>query len=624
MRDPNAFGTSNPFSRFTPNLTGAWNNLIRDPFDVKGPPYTVDRVTQEAFQQLLESEVYPGYPNGEVKPIKTADDDPSTPLPPNRQSEQTYRRLNMALLKSLLANPQALARHWHRTNYDSYKQALQDRKDALLASSVGIIRPLTDQLNREGLSDLERLFLANDHLYVALIHEAITDRNFNSSDSIRYFIGTRIRELTNTLATNIVNVVREQNSIDLGDTAIQRVADQLVTGGINLRNPSPDVLALIQQNLSVNTLEGALDAYLAKELLDTSFITPALKNEMLRYLSQLNLNLSILSNSPHALDEFFGPAYVHAINVQSGSADPIFNIYNPGSGTAWNYQVDYFENTADQQIIRDNIRAAGALDFIYELGDHMGIFQIVDAIVLKWAKGELRIPQGQASNMLYRYHKRDENRITKAGRMMVYAQVLNKGDGELLSGMSTNNDFSRLWESLLSEVVEYRMRVERLDTYEDQVSRARIYRVLDDLQYNLTYSMVGKPLMDVHELHAQFQECRSILENQEIIDQISGGQFRTMDSVVKSVYREIHGHDVNTRAFTDVAVEGNKIFNFIADFDRSVMDRNTFDRLLIDPAEIYINAADQIYNSRMSYKDDEMDDDYDSDLEMMEEEFDEF
>jgi len=331
-----------------------------------------------------------------------------------------------------------------------------------------------------------------------------------------------------------------------------------------------------------------------------------LAESMLKFLNQLNLQNSVLGamngQSP-LLDEFFGPAYIYAAGELSSEKDPIKNVFSSNGLGKWNFQVDYFEQLEEQGIDTENILAAGALDYIYELGDRLGVFRMTDMLVLMWAQGRLDLSQqSRASDLLYRYYKLREDRMSPEERAMVYKQVLNKGNANLLSRMMPNEDFTMLWQQLMSESVDYIQKSERHQDFNNLVSKSGIFQATRNLQYNLTANMVGKPLRDVHEMYAQLQQCIAILSEPDITARLAGGSHNNMWGVIEKLSREEFGVAPNIAASRTAAVEGNKIFKWIGNFQKNLpvsrnglggIDEETFQRFL-QSAEAYILAQGQL------------------------------
>jgi hypothetical protein len=130
-------------------------------------------------------------------------------------------------------------------------------------------------------------------------------------------------------------------------------------------------------------------------------------------------------------DEYFALAYNNALSVAAGEDDPIDNIFAKGAMGAWDFTVDTFDDFTDQGIVSENILAAGAIDYVYELGVRLGIFRLVDALILNWSSGAIDVTDSPVESKLYRYWKLSEQRFSLDELMMLVKRVLNKGAGQV-------------------------------------------------------------------------------------------------------------------------------------------------------------------------------------------------
>jgi hypothetical protein len=347
-----------------------------------------------------------------------------------------------------------------------------------------------------------------------------------------------------------------------------------------LLHPNKPIIKEIKSHKKLGNLPNLVDSYLSN--IGATNVSQSVKKEMIHYLSDLGVNITDVT----AQDELFGIAYAHAKRVQSGKEDPIDNVFNPGQSATWNFKVDYFDSLADRAVVRDHILGAGALDYVRELGENLGIFRCVDTLVLMWAQGSLSLSSNASSSKLYRYYKLRDNRLSFDERNMIYKQILNKGNGRMLSRMSANVEFTHLWQQLMNNSVNYIQKSEGLNN-NDLVSRSRIYQATLNLQQNLSSHMVGKPLNDVHELYSQLQEAIEILTDEEVTAHFATGSDRNMWKVIENISRNEMGFVPNTTAIKTVAVEGNKMFNWIANFTSSSVSQDAF-TMFLNSAEAYI------------------------------------
>lgn len=342
--------------------------------------------------------------------------------------------------------------------------------------------------------------------------------------------------------------------------------------GLDLTKPEKAIINFHNDFHQNDFLLEGIHQYLDKTKLADSKKEQTAK-AMRGYLKEMGIEqqLSMISNGSAAetpdIDELYGTAYNHAIHSNTETlTSPLSN-----TNTDWDFSVDHFEELEDKDIEPTNIKASGALDYIYELGDQLGIFRITDTLVLLWAQGHLELPRkGEAVSKLYRYYKRRDTRISPAERAMNYKIVLNKGTGQHLSRMVPNEGFTELWQQLMDEVTTYSEHAKNMAT----PSKHSIFRTTHALQHNLSFNMQGKPMIEIHELYAQLQECISILSDPTIIQKYKKGSNKNMWDLIKSISEQEYRLQPNINAYRTLAVEGNKIFQWIAEFGHAASCNN--------------------------------------------------
>jgi hypothetical protein len=354
------------------------------------------------------------------------------------------------------------------------------------------------------------------------------------------------------------------------------------------------VLKLINQVNAQGQLPALLEIYIDSAEIDKTRFTPAIKMAMIDYLMDRGVQIDDIDKlRAGGYDEHFALAYDHAINIASGEDDPLDAARRKDGGRGfaqWDFSVDDFSDVEEQGIIDKNILAAGALDYIFELGERLGVFKLVDALVLGWAAGSIDVVEGPAAARLYRYWKLRDERASEDERGMVYRRVLNKGQTDVLSRMVLNEPFPNLWHQLMGEVAEYIDKTERVDNGYGEtspVSRSRIYQATRELQYNLTEYCTGMAHVQARELYAQLQECFEILKDDDIMAYFGGNRRKSMWTVIERLSKEELGVAPNIAAYRALAVDGNAIFQWIAHFDEASVRQEDFVRFL-QSAESYI------------------------------------
>lgn len=93
--------------------------------------------------------------------------------------------------------------------------------------------------------------------------------------------------------------------------------------------------------------------------------------------------------------------------------------------------------------------------------------------------------------------------------------------------------------------------------------------------------------MQVREIYAQLQECMNILREPEILAYFGGSRRKSVWTVIEELYREEFRVSPNIGAYRSLAVDGNRVFKFIAEFDEASVKQEYFFELL-QAGESYI------------------------------------
>lgn len=356
----------------------------------------------------------------------------------------------------------------------------------------------------------------------------------------------------------------------------------------------PAVLKIIDQLNDQAQLPVFIDVYIEHSGIDKARFTDEVREAMVEYLLRRGAQIDSIEAAERGdYDELFALAYENAVSRKAGRDDPMDAARQPGGGLAgagWDFSVELFEEVEQQGVASDNILAAGAIDYIFELGEHMGVFKLVDALVLNWACGSIDVVEGDVVSRMYRYWKLRDERMSAEERGMVYRRVLNKGDADVLDRMVVNEDFPNLWHNLMAEVADYIDKTERVangTTDSSPVSRSRIYQATKDLQYNLTEYCTGMAHIQARELYAQLQECVDLLRDPEILAYFGGNRRKSLWTAIEMLSKQEFGGSPSIAAIRSLAGDGNTIFRFVADFADGSVRQEDFNRFL-QAAEAYI------------------------------------
>jgi hypothetical protein len=428
---------------------------------------------------------------------------------------------------------------------------------------------------------------------VGVMNEILT----NDDDELRSFY------------EEIVELVAERNSLSITDEVQEDVVDRLVDEGVDLKEGKiePAVLKIIRDILKVGHRMLYVDAFVEKGEIDSTRFTKPIKKSMVRYLMNRGTNfwnqtgdedpdqvVDDIQNN-HTFDEHFFAAYDHALATTSDGLDPLATTHLKGAVASelWDFSVDTFDELEDKGVIADNILAAGAIDYIYELGEKLGIFRIADALVLNWASGAIDVVEGPAATKLYAYWKGADERCSPEERGMLYRRVLNKGNANVLARMVINQHFPNLWHNLMSEVAEYVDKTEKISegaTETSPVSRRGIYQATRELQFNLTDYCTGMAHMKAREVHAQLYDAIDIIKDPDIMAHYGGNRRKSLWTVIEMLSKAEFNAAPNVSTHRTLAVDGNAVFRWIAEFNEGTVTHEQFIEMLA-AAESYILAA---------------------------------
>ncbi|MCU0524088.1 MAG: hypothetical protein MUF72_04615 [Elainella sp. Prado103] len=504
-------------------------------------------------------------------------------------------------------------------HYGDSESAIQERKRSVRGEGrSGSILRISRDLDQRNLDDITRLLLSRQAIYTALFAQAIQEYPITGEiregdeKGLAEFILMYAKDYPRRyLLAKILDKVTTYKGIQITDSKQWETLDDLVLShGINVRSGQvlQSVTHIFETMNRQRDIPYYVDLYIssdgsngraARHAFPRNSFTSMVRKAMIDYLLKLDI---AIKNDPPAYafdrgeyDKYFVIAYNEARRLSAAGNDPLSAVRNPGSEIAWDFSVDMFESPDGRGVIPDNIRAAGALDYIYYVGEMMRVFDIANALVLRWARGALDVPEGKTADALYRFHKLREERSTTEERGMLYKRVLNKGDAKLLSNMVVNESFPMYWHNLMTEVAEYIRKSEGTAT-DGRVSRTPIYQATRDLQHNLTEHMTGMAHRQVHEDYAHLKDALGIIAGEEVVGSL-GGRRKTIWSVIEQVAKEDLGVAVPTASLRTLAVEGNRIFQWLAEFTPGAVSDETFQK--------FLNAAEAWVIARAGLSDDE-------------------
>jgi hypothetical protein len=385
------------------------------------------------------------------------------------------------------------------------------------------------------------------------------------------------------------------------------------------------IISTVDQLNSNKNYEYFVDEYFVQNAeFKGKTIPNSVKNRMVELLKDYDLEITKFKKSEH--NDFFSLAYAQAIKSKQGGTDPIDAVRTGSSVSEWDFSFDDIELDIENNIVKENIKAAGALYNLYLLGDQLKMFALTDAVILKWWNGAIDVAKGDISNKMYRYYKLKSERTSTEEREMLYKRIFNMGDGKEMNGSMVNTDFVMLWNNLLDVVIEYIAKRENKITNEEVISRQPIFRAIREIQYNLSSSMTGIASISTREIYANYLECKYILGHKEVVNQVVRGKVRNINEVIRTLSEELLHERPNVSAYFTTAQTVQILFDFIANFNGVSVGKEAFEDFvqLADDYILNMELVNKRKKSAAPIMDEEEESDEDYDINSVEDEFEDF
>ncbi len=501
------------------------------------------------------------------------------------------------------------------------------------------VKRITARVEGSALDETARFLLARQPIYAHLLQTVLV-RAIDPKDrtKLEKFVAdpagvtSSLQDLLNSdagprhkFAEALANAALLRSGVQLNPNSAtgKRLIAELRhhSAPLGMGRVEPAIEVAWESILKEGSVGSFVELFAQKQEIDPISFTPTVKKSMANYLVNRGLKIDFSSDNDLAkfndggFDEYFALAHEQALSAAAGEDDPIDGARTKGGNVAgWDFTVDTFETIEEQGIVKENILAAGALDYIFELGERLGAFRLADALTLNWAAGSIDVVDGPCAAKLYRYWKLRDQRSDPAERGLVYKRVLNKGDAELLERMVVNDPFPAMWGELMEKVAEYIGKTEEAKAESGDtllVSKNPIYQAIRNLQYNLTEFCTGMAHMQIREMYSQLREALDILGDPEIVDHFAGGRRKNMWTAMARLAKSEYGEAPNISAIRTAAVEGNAVYRYVANFQQGSVDDEAF-RRFVEAAEAWIiakGADDTELQPVMADEDAESDDD---------------
>lgn len=243
-------------------------------------------------------------------------------------------------------------------------------------------------------------------------------------------------------------------------------------------------------------------------------------------------------------------------------ASRIENAYETQSGVTGgaspsNMDIDLpdLEEATDVDIIRENLEAAQAIYFAYQL-EEARMPQVVERIVELFRAGLLPLSYGKTGDYLYNYYKKSGERITESERRDLYMRAFGAPGGDP-SNNQPNREFNELWLRFISAVSTFgrQLNVDRMfrSHVPLAVSQEQVRKAARDLAASLSRNCYGIAYQFSKELKTLIVEFRDLLSDQEIRGAFGA---RDMWQVIDQINANYLGGARNTHRYRTQARAG--------------------------------------------------------------------
>ena len=260
-------------------------------------------------------------------------------------------------------------------------------------------------------------------------------------------------------------------------------------------------------------------------------------------------------------------------------ASRIENVYEMQSGvvggappSSFDIALPDLEEATDVEIVRENLNAAQAIYFAYQL-EEARMPQVVERIVELFRAGLLPLSYGKTGDYLYSYYKKSSERITEGERRDLYMRAFGAPGGDP-SLNQPNREFNDLWLRFVSSVSSFgrQLTVDRM--FRSQiplsVSQEQVRKSARDLAASLSRNCYGIAYQFSKELKVLIIEYRDLLSDPEIRSSFGA---RDMWQVIDQVNANYLGGTRNSHRFRTQAKCGAVIIAWLSNNHQRLTSR---------------------------------------------------
>ncbi len=221
------------------------------------------------------------------------------------------------------------------------------------------------------------------------------------------------------------------------------------------------------------------------------------------------------------------------------------------------------ESQTDVEIVKENLHAAQAIYFAYQL-EEMRLFQVVERLVELFRQGLLPIGRGRAGEMLQQYW-RSQRPQSESARRNAYWRMFGVAPGGDAEAGEPNSEFLSLWMRFISAVSAYAREHSAAALITPRTdANAQVRKAARDLAANLSLHGWGGALLVAEQLTADIERASDLLRDPEV-QQAFGA--RDMWQVIDNVNTRYLGGARNVARIRTKAQAGRRIFDWLAKLD---------------------------------------------------------
>ena len=278
----------------------------------------------------------------------------------------------------------------------------------------------------------------------------------------------------------------------------------------------------------------------------------------------------LAADGASANDPWLASRIENAYEMQSGAV-------NGAPPSSLEIALPDLEESTDVEIVRENLEAAQAIYFAFQL-EEARLPQVVEKIVDLFRGGLLPLSYGKTGDYLYGYYKKASERITEGERRDLYMRAFGAPGGDP-SMNQPNREFNELWLRFISAVSSFgrQLNVDRM--FRSQiplaVSQEQVRKAARDLAASLSRNCYGIAYQFSKELKTLIIEYRDLLSDQEIRGAFGA---RDMWQVIDQVNANYLGGARNSHRYRTQARAGAVIIAWLSTNNQRLTNR--FDEVI--------------------------------------------